>query len=147
MRIWKNITQSRAAADSPRAVNTTCGFGSQLFSDSQSPQLRKSLLAAFPTPPIYTSQTTAYPRIKPYQHRWCLAIAKIASPANQVTIELLNHLFDSYTSPVTGQFPNSFLEFGTDFSEQCPVLSPCRPLYESQETYTAKACQLCSWTD
>ena len=47
-------------------------------------------------------------------------MAKIASSANQVTIELLNHLFDCYTSPIAGQFPNASLESKQTFRSNAP---------------------------
>jgi hypothetical protein len=37
-------------------------------------------------------------------------MAEVASPANQITVEFLNHLLDCYTSSVTGQLTHSHLK-------------------------------------
>jgi hypothetical protein len=102
-------------------VNTACGFGCQVFANSQPPQFRKPLLATLPTPPVYTSQTTAYPTVKNLQYRSALAVAKIAPPAKQVTIESRNHLLDCYTSSVAGQFPDSSLESAQTARRNAPL--------------------------
>jgi hypothetical protein len=65
-------------------------------------------------------------------------VAKIASPANQVTVESRNHLLDCHTSSIAGQFPDSLLEssqtarsntpFGllTDYYTKSQKLTPPR---------------------